>query len=130
MFGLPDLNLKLIAIAVGLAVTVGAIAYPAYKLGGSSVKEAAQADADKRVQLATETYQQLMVKQIQLTDHYRSLADTGYADLIEKITHIKVTSTTVTNNITKEVQSNPTFYNNALPDGGRQQWIDARNLFR
>lgn len=124
MFGLT--NLKLIAIAIGLAVSVGAIAYPAWKLGGAHV----QADADKKVESAKATYEQMLMKQTALTDTYRDLAKTGLAALGEKIDKIKIVNTTVTNNITKERESNPAYYEQPVPPGGIKQWDTARNLFR
>ncbi len=123
MFGLP--NLKLIAIAIGLAVSVGAIAYPAWKLGGAHVQE----DADKRVASAQATYEQLLMKQTQLTDTYRSLADGKYDALMTKLGNIKVTHTTVTNNITKERADNPTLYNQKFNAEELKSWDAARSLF-
>lgn len=123
MFGLS--NLKLIAIAIGLVVSVGAIAYPAWKLGGASV----QADADHKVELAQQTFNQLLMKQTQLTDTYRNLADGKYDALIEKLGNIKIVHTTVTNNITKERADNPTLYNQKFNAEELKSWDAARNLF-
>jgi hypothetical protein len=123
MFGLT--NLKLIAIAIGLAVAVGAVAYPAWKLGGAHE----QADADKKVAAAKATYEQMLLKQTQLTDHYRDLADGKYDALMKKLGNIKVVHTTVTNNITKERADNPALYNQKFSTQELKSWDSARSLF-
>jgi hypothetical protein len=128
MLGLS--SLKLIAIGLGLLAAVAAIAIPAYQIGDASMREEVQAAADKRVSEAKENYDQVIAAQLALTDHYRLLSDSKYDALIKRISDIKVTSTTVTNNITKERDSDPSFYGMQLPEGGQKQWLNARNLFR
>jgi uncharacterized protein (UPF0333 family) len=61
---------------------------------------------------------------------YKDLADGKYAELMDKVTNIKVVHTTVTNNIKTEVQGNPQFYNQPLPLKGWEQWLKARESFQ
>ena len=51
-------------------------------------------------------------------------------DFLKRLDNIKVTNTTITRNITTERASNPEFYNQPLPDGGRAQWEAARKQFQ
>lgn len=128
MFGLS--NLKLIAIAVAAAFLIGAPAVAAWKLGGSSVKEAAQAETTRQVTQLRGEYQQLLIAQTTMTDHYRVLADSKYEALIKDLGNIQIVHTTVTHNITQERASDPKFYEQPLPSGGQKQWEAARKLFR
>lgn len=128
MFGLS--KLKLIAIALGLIFAVSAIGTVGWKLGVAQVKDSEQARADEQIQGVKNTYEQLLMKQQQLTDTYRSLSDNEYAELSKKLGNIRITNTTVTNNITKEREDNPAFYKQQVPAGGQKEWDAARNLFR
>lgn len=128
MFGLS--GLKLIAIAATAAVLIGLPSYAAWQLSAYRTQEAAQADTDRQVTAVREKYTALLDAQKALTEQYRGLADEKYAELAQRIDKIKVTHTTLTKNITIERESNPAFYSQPLPEGGRQQWLDARAIFR
>lgn len=86
--------------------------------------------ADKEVTQVKEDYAQLFMKERQLTDHYKEQADVGYKNLMDAVTNIKVVHTTVNTTIQEEKKSNPDFYNQPLPDGGRKAWLDARTLMQ
>lgn len=128
MFGLS--NLKLIAIGLALALVAGVPAWAAWKLGAANKAEEIQADADKRVEDVRKDMDQLLMKERQITDHYKGLADSGYAKLMEKIGSIKVEHVTINRNITAERAANPEFYEQQLPAGGLKQWDASRKQFQ
>lgn len=63
-----------------------------------------------------------------LTASYRDLAEGKVSQLLEKLSKIKVQSVTITNNITKEVEANPVFYNQPIPEKGYEEWMRAKSL--
>lgn len=128
MFGLS--SLKLIAIGIALVVFVGLPAWGAWKLGAYQVAESERTRAEKEISEFKESYARILQTQIELTDQYRDLSDNQMTKFLDKLDNIKVTNTTITRNITTERASNPEFYNQPLPAGGREQWEAARKQFQ
>ncbi len=124
MFGLS--NLKLIAIGIGLLGLGGIPAWAAWKLGAQSTLE----EADNRVQAARQDMEQFMMKERQLTDYWKDLADQKYAELLHGVSNIEIKHTTITKNITVERASNPEFYEQQVPKGGVKEWHDSRQLLQ
>lgn len=111
--GLAGLSLLLL----GVCGTAGAWYYRGVK-------------ADKEVEQVRQDLTALMLKERQLTDHWRTQAQTSYKDLMEKVSNIKVVNTTVNRNIQVEVERNPGFYSQPLPEGGRQAWLESRSVMQ
>lgn len=107
-----------------VACAIGGVAYGAWHVRGLGVEKEKQIAVDD----ATKDLTQKFENEQRQRKHYQELADTKLEQLLKAVGNIKSTHTTVTNNITKEVQANPEFYNQQLPQTGYEQWITSRNL--
>lgn len=124
MIGFSDL--KSVATGVILAAVVAgagtAAAYGAWKLRGAA--------ADREIAELNKTWGERLAEQEKLTDHYSKLADEQFGKLLTELGQIEIKHVTITRNITVERESNPEFYNQPLPEGGRAEWLNARSLMQ
>jgi len=122
MIGFSDLKSVVTGVILALVVTsaAGAAGYAAWKARGAmAAEEIAQVNKE---------WEKKLTEQEQLTDHYSQLATEQFGLLRQEIGQIEIKHVTITKNITVERESNPEFYNQALPDGGREEWLKARSL--
>lgn len=122
MIGLSDLKGYAIGgiVALLLASVAGAAGYVAWSTRGAL--------AAQEIEKVNDEWGKKLTEQEQLTDHYAALADEQFGLLRQEIGQIEIKHVTITKNITVERESNPEFYNQALPDGGREEWLKARSL--
>lgn len=121
MFGLP------IGPSIAGGVAIAALCAGAY--GSWQIKSHyAEIDKTKAVAAATTAAQKEIDKERELRQKYQQLVDVKMEELLKSISNIKVEHTTITRNITKEIQVNREFYVQKLPDGGFEQWKRARAL--
>ena len=119
------MNPYMLWIKLGLiaALCLGT-AWVSWKLAHADVEQEKQ----KAVAVAVKDMTAQYTQEKQWRQHYQSLADDRLAAILNKIADIKVEHKTITNNITKEIERDPAFYGQALPLGGREQWLKARAL--
>lgn len=118
-------------LGIGFYVKLGiAIAVVAVLVGGTWYFRGLKAEHDQTVAVndATQEVRKELAQEQATRQVYQTLAEGKLAAILTGVSNIKTVHQTVTNNITKEVQSNPAFYNQKLPDVGYAQWIAARNL--
>lgn len=115
----------LLPILLGAAILIAGASFYAAWTWQNDRKEAAVNEA---VAKSVKEAQAAIDAERALTASYRNIAEGKVALLLEKLSKIKVQSVTITNNITKEVETNPAFYNQPLPQKGYDEWMNAKAL--
>lgn len=113
------LYLKLAVIA---ALVAGAV-WVTWELRGADIEKEKQKAVTEAVLDMTQQYNQEREWRL----HYQAQAD-KFGEVLTAINNIKIEHKTVTNNIIKEIERDPKFYGQALPEGGRKAWMDSRAL--
>ena len=112
-------------LKLGAAVAVIAlVAFFTWQIRGLQ----AEHDQQEAVEKVTREAQARLNTEVRLRVHYQDLADTRLEELLKSITNIKLEHKTITNNITKEIEIHREFYDQALPEGGYEQWRKSRAL--
>lgn len=121
---------KLIAAASVALVLLSVCSYVTYRLTAESVREYEKGVADKRVAATQSAADELLREQREHTRYYRQLADEHLATIDRKLGNIRVEHVTITQEVVEERERDPAFYEQPIPDTGREQWIKARSMLQ
>jgi hypothetical protein len=119
--------IKAYALYIKLAIIgmlVAGSVWATWELRGAGIAQEKQEAVDDAVTEITKQYNQ----EKEWRAYYQKLSDEKLTTILNRITEIKVEHKTITNNITKEIERDPKFYGQALPEGGRAEWLKAREL--
>lgn len=117
----PTIALSIIASIGGMAISFW-ITHAIM----SAEKDRAIATA---VDSVTATLNQEIEKEREIARTYKALSDDKYEKLQEQVGKIKIQKTNTINTVTREIERNPSFYSQPLPEDGRVQWEKSRELF-
>lgn len=117
---------KYVTFAVLIGI-IGGVAWLAWDYRGAQAEREKIEAVNTAVEVAVKDINAKLAEEKKWRDHYQNLAEKKYAEVLEKIGKIKSTRTEITNNIRQEVERNPEFYNQPLPEKGYEQWQNSRS---
>lgn len=107
-----------------IALAIAGAGYAAWTVKGAF----AEREKVEAVSQAVDGINKQLQEEKDLRIKYETQAETRIAELLKSISILQDSFKTVSSNVGKERTSNPKFYEQALPDGGYQQWKKAKEL--